>query len=220
MFFVARRARTAALFPHLFFAAEFPRTHEARGPEHITLHTTMMFSYLRPRARLALRASVVGRHLPSTAPPPPPPPRRCHVSVPCAACYSASPFASAAAAAAVPDAAEDNIIITKRCATQLKRLVDKGTAAEPRLRLSVESGGCSGFSYKFDVDDADVDDEDDFVFSSFGAEVVVDETSFEFVKGSTVDYEQELIRSGFAVLNNPNSESGCGCGVSFTAKLD
>ncbi len=183
-----------------------------------------MCTYLRPRARLALRAAMVGRRVPAAVPPPPParPPRRSHLlPAPCAVSrYSTSPTASAAAAAAAPDAAEDNIIITKRCATQLKRLVDKGTAAEPRLRLSVESGGCSGFSYKFDVDDADVDDEDDFLFSSFGAEVVVDETSFEFVKGSTVDYEQELIRSGFAVLNNPNSESGCGCGVSFTAKLD
>ena len=42
----------------------------------------------------------------------------------------------------------------------------------------------------------------------------------ELVRGSTVDYEQELIRSGFAVLNNPNSEAGCGCGVSFAAKMD
>jgi|TARA_B110000211_G_C13855348_1_gene454058 iron-sulfur cluster assembly 2 len=114
----------------------------------------------------------------------------------------------------------DDIIITKQCAKQLKKLVDKGIAVTPRLRLSVESGGCSGFSYKFDVDDTTIDPEEDIVFTRDGAEVVVDDVSLEFVKGSTVDYEQELIRSGFAILNNPNSEAGCGCGVSFAAKMD
>ena len=113
----------------------------------------------------------------------------------------------------------DDIIITKKCAQHLKRLVDKGIAIEPRLRLSVESGGGSGFFYKFDVDDTDIDDEEDLVFVRDGVEVIVDDTSIEFVKGATVDYEQELIRSGFAILNNPNIDGpGCGCGVSFSVK--
>ena len=47
-----------------------------------------------------------------------------------------------------------------------------------------------------------------------------DDVSYEFVKGSTIDFEEEMIRSSFAVINNPNSESGCGCGVSFAAKID
>ena len=113
----------------------------------------------------------------------------------------------------------DDIIITKKCAQHLKKMVDKGIATEPRLRLSVESGGCSGFSYKFDVDDTDIDEEEDLVFVRDGVEVIVDDTSIEFVKGATVDYEQELIRSGFAILNNPNIDGpGCGCGVSFSLK--
>jgi iron-sulfur cluster assembly accessory protein len=49
-------------------------------------------------------------------------------------------------------------------------------------------------------------------------EVVVDETSFDFVKGATVDYVQEMMHSKFAVVNNPQSESACGCGSSFAAK--
>lgn len=48
--------------------------------------------------------------------------------------------------------------------------------------------------------------------------VVIDNTSFELVKGSTVDFVQEMIRSSFAVVNNPQSESACGCGSSFAVK--
>ena len=50
------------------------------------------------------------------------------------------------------------------------------------------------------------------------AKVVVDDISYEFVKGATVDYVEEMIKSSFAIADNPNAESGCGCGTSFVAK--
>ena len=56
------------------------------------------------------------------------------------------------------------------------------------------------------------------IFTKNGTEVVVDSSSFEFIKGSTIDYVQEMIHSKFAVTNNPQSESACGCGSSFAVK--
>ena len=56
------------------------------------------------------------------------------------------------------------------------------------------------------------------MFERDGSRVVIDNESFTFVKGATVDYVQEMIKSAFAILNNPNSESACGCGSSFAVK--
>lgn len=81
------------------------------------------------------------------------------------------------------------------------------------LRLSVDSGGCSGFKYKFELDH--VLHEDDLKISEDSAILVVDPLSFEFVKGAEVDYVEELIGSAF-VIRNPNASSSCGCGSSFS----
>jgi iron-sulfur cluster assembly accessory protein len=56
------------------------------------------------------------------------------------------------------------------------------------------------------------------VFEKNGSKVVIDHGSFEMIKGSTVDFMQEMIRSTFAIVNNPQSESACGCGSSFAVK--
>ncbi|GMF13319.1 unnamed protein product [Phytophthora lilii] len=87
------------------------------------------------------------------------------------------------------------------------------------LRVAVEGGGCSGFKYVIEFEkDATPDAEEDVVFEQHGGKVVVDKESLELIRGSTVDFEQELIRSAFAVVNNPNAVSGCGCGTSFDLK--
>ena len=99
--------------------------------------------------------------------------------------------------------------------------LNKGVKVENErkyLRVTVEGGGCSGFQYVYTVDNTLPLNEDDQVFEKNGAKVVVDETSMEFIKGSTVDFVTELIRSSFAVINNPNAVSGCGCGSSFEMK--
>jgi len=111
----------------------------------------------------------------------------------------------------------DDLIVTKACSQRIRELQKEYGNTNARLRLAVEGGGCSGFQYTFEVDEDDAD-EDDRLFEKDGAAVVVDEGSLEFVKGATIDYVEEMIRSSFVVVNNPNSESACGCGSSFALK--
>lgn len=89
-------------------------------------------------------------------------------------------------------------------------------AAEGRplmLRLAVEGGGCSGFQYQFDLVDAA--EPDDHRFERSGSVVLVDDVSIALLKGSVVDYVEELAVSEFRI-RNPNARSSCGCGVSFS----
>ena len=88
---------------------------------------------------------------------------------------------------------------------------------EGYLRLRVDGGGCSGFQYKFELDTEK--HEDDAVFEKAGAKLIIDETSLDLVRGSTIAFVEEMISSSFQVVNNPNSESNCGCGASFAPKM-
>ena len=81
------------------------------------------------------------------------------------------------------------------------------------LRVSVEGGGCSGFSYKFDF--AREANSDDTIIERDGARVAIDEMSMEFLAGSEIDFSSELIGSAFKI-NNPNATAACGCGTSFS----
>lgn len=119
-------------------------------------------------------------------------------------------------------ALEESLVISKGCVKRIKALQQTMNNNELYLRVVVDSGGCSGFQYVFNMENSqEVDEmssEEDLVFEKNGAKVIVDPGSFEFIKGATVDYEQELIRSAFAIVNNPQSESACGCGSSFAVK--
>lgn len=82
--------------------------------------------------------------------------------------------------------------------------------SEPFLRISVQGGGCAGFSYAFNFDDNK--QEDDFEFGK----ILVDSMSMQYLQGATVDYKEELMGSAFNI-SNPNATTTCGCGSSFAA---
>jgi len=81
------------------------------------------------------------------------------------------------------------------------------------LRLAVDGGGCAGFTYTFEL--ADALDDDDTVAETDGVKLIVDPVSLELVKGSAVDFVEDMGGSAFRVTN-PNAQSGCGCGSSFS----
>lgn len=108
---------------------------------------------------------------------------------------------------------KDDLLISESCVKQMRKL------GEPNgiIRVLVEGGGCSGFQYIFELDSKPA--EGDRVFEKDGIKVVIDEDSIEYVKGATIEFHEELIRSSFRIVNNPKAEQGCSCGASFALKL-
>lgn len=105
----------------------------------------------------------------------------------------------------------ETLTLTPSAAERVAAIAEK--QAKPAvLRLSVESGGCSGFQYKFDL--AEGAEADDIVSETAGVRLVVDPISLDLVAGSTVDFVESLGGAAFRV-ENPNAAAGCGCGSSF-----
>lgn len=105
------------------------------------------------------------------------------------------------------------LLITESAAKRVRQLIAAEGDDSLMLRVSVSSGGCSGFQLGFDLGKPESDE--DRVFEAHGIKVVVDETSLELVKGSQLDYVDNLV-GAFFKLDNPNAASSCGCGVSFS----
>ncbi len=105
-----------------------------------------------------------------------------------------------------------NVTLSESAAKRINAILAKQPDMS-YLRVSVEGGGCSGFSYKFDLTDSQ--NADDLVITRDGATVLVDEMSLEFMSGSVIDFSTELIGAAFRI-NNPNATAGCGCGTSFS----
>jgi iron-sulfur cluster insertion protein len=108
---------------------------------------------------------------------------------------------------------EQAITVTPNAAKRIQELKAAEGDDSLMLRVSVSSGGCSGFQLGFDLDHEIT--ADDKIFEENGVKVVVDETSLELVKGAQLDYVDNLVGSFFK-LENPNASSSCGCGVSFS----
>ena len=116
----------------------------------------------------------------------------------------------------MPDGAQtqqtSSLTLTDSCARRIAVLRDMEGKPGLMLRVSVLGGGCSGFQYKFGLDDTIADD--DLTFELNGTSVVVDEVSLELLGGSVVDFKEDLGGSFFSI-DNPNATASCGCGASF-----
>lgn len=103
------------------------------------------------------------------------------------------------------------ITLTSQAAKRVCELQDDLGQPEKRLRLFVESGGCSGFQYGMSFD---VAKSDDVIIESEGVELLIDPASQTYLDGSVVEFDDGLHGKGFEI-KNPNAESTCGCGKSF-----
>ena len=107
---------------------------------------------------------------------------------------------------------ESGLTMTERAAKRVLRLL----ATEPQgslLRVSVNGGGCSGFSYAFALDAGP--EADDVLVERDGARMAVDPVSLAYLGGSVVDFVDDLMGQSFRIAN-PNAVASCGCGTSFT----
>lgn len=105
------------------------------------------------------------------------------------------------------------INITENAKLKIKDVLIEENNPNVKLRMFVQGGGCSGFSYGFTLDEEQ--NEDDFIIENDNYNLLVDAMSMQYLEGATVDYVESLMGSSFSI-KNPNAESTCGCGSSFS----
>lgn len=105
------------------------------------------------------------------------------------------------------------INITTSAMYKIKDIISEENNPNIKLRTFVQGGGCSGMSYGFTLDEEQ--NEDDFVVDNTDGLILVDSMSMQYLNGATIDYKEDIMGSNF-VVNNPNAETSCGCGSSFS----
>ncbi|KJF70487.1 iron-sulfur cluster insertion protein ErpA [Agrobacterium arsenijevicii] len=105
-----------------------------------------------------------------------------------------------------------DITLSEAAAKRIAQIV-AADAGKQALRVSVEGGGCSGFSYKFDLANDAADD--DIVIARGDAKVLIDSMSVIYMAGSEIDFVDNLLGQSFQI-KNPNAVASCGCGTSFS----
>lgn len=104
------------------------------------------------------------------------------------------------------------LTLTERAAQRISQVVNNDQGKYAGLRVGLQDGGCSGYSYLLEFEPAP--DEDDLVFEQLGAKVFVHPLHLPYLAGSALDWTEGELQSGFR-LNNPNVKRSCGCGESF-----
>ena len=103
--------------------------------------------------------------------------------------------------------------ITDEAAKRIAEIIKESDADGQYIRTFVQGGGCSGFQYGFTFEDSI--NEDDFVIEKSDVKLLIDSMSMTYLTGATIDYKDDLTGSQF-VIENPNAQSTCGCGSSFS----
>jgi iron-sulfur cluster insertion protein len=96
---------------------------------------------------------------------------------------------------------------------KLREILAEESNPSIKLRVFVQGGGCSGFQYGFTLDEEQNEDDFDFAFDEI--KVLVDSMSMQYLEGASIDYREDLMNANF-VINNPQAQSTCGCGSSFS----
>jgi len=105
------------------------------------------------------------------------------------------------------------ITITDSAVAKIKDILAEENNPNIKLRVFVQGGGCSGFQYGFTLDEEQA--EDDWDIESGGVNVLVDSMSGGYLQGAVIDYKDSAMGSSFSI-SNPNAETTCGCGSSFS----
>ncbi|MFP6664676.1 MAG: iron-sulfur cluster assembly accessory protein [Deltaproteobacteria bacterium] len=103
------------------------------------------------------------------------------------------------------------ITLSDQAIVKIHTLIPEDVRESKGLRVKVVGGGCSGLSYKMDLDE---ERKGDRIFERDGARIIIDRKSYLYLNGTELDYSDDLMSSGFQ-LNNPNVNRTCGCGQSF-----
>lgn len=112
------------------------------------------------------------------------------------------------------DFKDAQIFVSEKAVKRLKAVMSSEGKGDYFLRMSVDSGGCSGMNYKMDFDEHQ--DTFDKVFNQNGLKVICDLKSWLYLKNISIDYSDDMLNGGFKI-KNPNAERTCGCGTSFSA---
>lgn len=99
------------------------------------------------------------------------------------------------------------LTVTEKAQTEIEGLLAENQ--EPFLRIAIQGGGCSGFQYAFDFEQNKLEDDWEF------GKVLVDSISAQYLEGATLDYIEDIMGSNFSI-DNPNAQTKCGCGSSFS----
>lgn len=105
------------------------------------------------------------------------------------------------------------LTITESATNKIRDLLAEENNPNLKLRTFVQGGGCSGMQYGFTFDEDQ--NEDDFTIEENGVVILIDSASMMYLDGASIDYKEDLMGSSFTI-NNPNAETTCGCGSSFS----